>query len=72
MGCYAKFVPLKSAVNAMVLMKGVILMATEERAHRCGDGEAMGGCIVGAGVMVHWFVNGFTCQSSRTVSRTNL
>ena len=56
----------------MVLMKGVILMATKERAHRCGDGEATGGCIVGAGVMAHWFVNGFTCQSSRTVSRTNL
>ena len=66
LGCCAKFVPLKSSVNAMVLIQGIILMATEERARRCGDGKEMGGCIVRAGMMALWFVNWFTCQSSRT------
>lgn len=52
LGCRAKSVPLKSSVNAKAVVKVVMLMA-----HRCGDGGEMGGCILRAGVMAHWFVN---------------
>lgn len=65
LGCCAKSVPLKLSVNAKAVVKVVILLA-----HRCGDSGEMGGCRLRTGVMAHWFVNWFTCQSSRTVSRT--